>query len=90
VTACSVPREVTTSTCTGTETTQLGTATIGTPLALVLANGEIAHLRFRFVLLDQDEVSVNGAPPATTFQGATVPITASLRIDERAPIDTSS
>jgi hypothetical protein len=85
------------STCAGTESPLLTTRTLGAVVAggnnatgLTLDSDDTVHLRIRFRLPDQEEVSTNGVLPTNTVQGATVQIAVSFRVEQRDPASTSS
>jgi hypothetical protein len=85
------------STCSGTESPLLSTRTLGVVVAggnnatgLTLDSDDTVHLRIRFQLPDQEEVSTNGVLPTNTVQGATVQIAVTFRVEQRDPTSTSS
>jgi hypothetical protein len=87
--ACDGPWDTATSTCSGDVTSLLGSTTLGaldgasTPLPLALAADDVAHLRLRFLLPDQDETSTNGVLPTPTIQDATASVDVTFRVEQR-------
>jgi hypothetical protein len=94
---CTEAWTVVDSTCTGTESPLLTTRTLGVVVAggnnttgLTLDSDDTVHLRIRFQLPDQAEVSTNGVLPTNTVQGATVQIAVTFRVEQRDSTSTSS
>ncbi len=94
VNGCDVAWDAGTGTCAGTASTLLAATTVGlltTPVALVdeLLAGASLHLQLVLALPDQDETTVDGAPPAETVQGATVALTYGFTMVQRDPLTTT-
>jgi hypothetical protein len=95
VNSCSGTWTPSTGACSGTVTslvaaTPLGS--LGSPVTLVpgaIAVGQVVRLQIVLTLPDQDEVTTNGVPPATTVQGQTVPLTFTFTERQRAAATTT-
>ena len=87
--ACTTEWDTEASTCAGTSTSLLPATMLGElrdtpgPLGLSFEADEIAHLRLRIGLPDQDETSTNGVLPSPTIQGASADVTLTFRVEQR-------
>ena len=93
--ACASPWDTAASSCADGAASLLEATTLGTlrdtpaPLALTFDADDVAHLRLRIVLPDQDETSVNGVLPTPSIQDASADVTLTFRVEQRDAATTS-
>lgn len=96
VTSCSTAWTPSTGACTGGATTPLvssallGSLSTPAPLAATVPAGQVLRLQVSLRLPDQDETTVNGAPPAGTVQGQSASLTWTFSETQRTATTTSS